>query len=45
MEEENIRYSIDYQNIYNYNNYNKILIILFTIYLIIYFLIIIKKYN
>ena len=45
MEEENIIYDIDYQNIYNYNNYNKILLLLFLIYLSIYFLIIIKKYN
>lgn len=45
MEEENIIYDIDYQNIYNYNNYNKILLLLFVIYLCIYFLIIIKKYN
>lgn len=45
MEEENIIYDIDYQNIYNYKNYNKILLLLFLIYLGIYFLIIIKKYN
>ena len=45
MEEENIIYDIDYQNIYNYKNYNKILLLLFLIYLAFYFLIIIKKYN
>ncbi len=45
MEEENIIYDMSYENIYNYNNYNKILLLLFLIYLSIYFLIIIKKYN
>lgn len=45
MQEENINYDIEYQNVYNYNNYNKVLVLLFIIYLCIYFIIIIKKYN
>ena len=32
MEEENIIYDIDYQNIYNYKNCSKILLLLFLIY-------------
>ena len=45
MQEENINYDIEYQNVYNYNNYNKVLVLLFIIYLCIYFIIVIKKYN
>lgn len=41
----NQNYDITQQNIYKYNNYNYMLIILFAILIIIYFIMIIKKAN
>lgn len=41
----NQNYDITQQNVYKYNNYNYMLIILFSILIIIYFIMIIKKAN
>jgi hypothetical protein len=39
------KYNIEYQNIYNYNNYTSIIIILFIILLIIYLFVVYRKIN
>ncbi len=42
---DNENYMITQQNVYNYKNYNKILLLLFLILLTIYFIMVIKKAN
>jgi hypothetical protein len=38
-------YLVTYENIYGYKNYNKVIILLFTLLLIIYLIIVIFKFN
>jgi hypothetical protein len=45
MISEEADYYYTYENIYNYNNYGKILILLFIILFLIYIFSVIKKFN
>jgi hypothetical protein len=45
MISEESDYIYTYENIYNYNNYSKIIILLFVILFLIYIFSVIKKFN
>jgi len=45
VKEKSNKYEVTYENVYKYNNYTGVIILLFIILLIIYFLIIYKKVN
>ena len=45
QEENNLDYYYTYENVYSYNNYSKIFLILFLILFILYILVTIKQIN